>query len=135
MLILPQKKEVSVVRKIVLMAVIITLVIGIGALSSFAAQKGQAAAQPQSEDRMVKAGKNLTLGWTEIPKTIQQVTKDTDNPFMGITVGLLKGVANAFSRTTSGAVDVVTFPTGQKESLIKEKMVPVEQEAAKSATK
>ena len=78
------------------------------------------------ETKMQRATRNTAFGWMEIPKTIMKVTKDTDNPFMGITVGLLKGVANAFARTTSGIADVVTMPARtQKEPVMKETMVEV----------
>jgi|SRR3989338_7023423 len=53
---------------------------------------------------------NLLLGWTEIPKSIIQVTKDSRNPIWGITGGTLKGIGKAFPRTVSGAADLVTFP-------------------------
>ncbi|MFH1645181.1 MAG: hypothetical protein ABIB11_02055, partial [Candidatus Omnitrophota bacterium] len=51
--------------------------------------------QAMAEDRVKRAANNTLLGWTEIPKSITKVTKDSDNPFLGITVGLLKGIANA----------------------------------------
>lgn len=60
--------------------------------------------------QMKRGTKNVALGWTEIPNSIVAVTKDTNNPFLGITVGLLKGAVNAFARTLSGAVDVVSVP-------------------------
>lgn len=102
-------------KKIFIVALLICLVIGTLSMSATA------------EDKMKRAAKNTVLGWTEIPSSIAKVTKETDNPFLGITVGLLKGVANAFARTTSGVADVITMPAGtQKEPVIKETMVPVE---------
>ncbi len=65
-------------------------------------------------DRLERGGKNLALGWTEIPNGIVNVTRDTNNPFLGLTVGLVKGVFNAFARTTSGVADVVTSPARPK---------------------
>jgi putative exosortase-associated protein (TIGR04073 family) len=85
-----------------------------------------------AEDKMHRAAKNTVFGWTEIPKTIVKVTKDSDNPFLGITVGLLKGIGNAFARTTSGVADVVTMPAqGQQEPIVKETMIPVESSTKK----
>lgn len=102
-------------RKIIIYALLTCFVIGILSIPAMA------------QDKVKRAAKNTFLGWTEIPNTITKVTKETDNPFLGITVGLLKGIANAFARTTSGVVDVVTMPArSQKEPLIKETMVPVE---------
>lgn len=54
--------------------------------------------------------KNILFGWVEIPKSIIQVTKDSKNPFWGITGGTLKGVGKAFPRTVSGISDVATAP-------------------------
>jgi putative exosortase-associated protein (TIGR04073 family) len=68
----------------------------------------------------------LALGWTAIPEAITKVTKDTDNPFLGITVGLFKGIANAFARTTSGVADVVTILDPKQEPVIKDEMVSLE---------
>ena len=102
-------------KKLIIIAVLITFAIGVMSLSALA----------QEDNKAKRAGKNIALGWTEIPKTITQVTKDTDNPFLGITLGLLKGVANAFARTTSGIADVVTLPSGlNEEPVMKPSMVP-----------
>ncbi|MDD5495553.1 MAG: exosortase system-associated protein, TIGR04073 family [Candidatus Omnitrophica bacterium] len=54
--------------------------------------------------------KNILFGWTEIPKSIIQVSRDTKNPIWGITAGTFKGVGKAFPRTVSGIADVATFP-------------------------
>lgn len=74
-------------------------------------------------EKAARGAKNLVLGWTEIPNTIVSVTKDTKNPLIGLTVGTVKGILNAFARTTSGAVDVVTSPSGNKGPDMKTQMV------------
>ncbi|NQT47083.1 MAG: exosortase system-associated protein, TIGR04073 family [Candidatus Omnitrophica bacterium] len=61
--------------------------------------------------KLERGAKNLVWGWTELPKSIVNTTKET-NILKGILFGTLKGVANAFGRTTSGLVDTVTFPAG-----------------------
>ena len=48
-------------------------------------------------EKLKRGGKNIVLGWTEVPDAIIRVTKDTNNPFLGITVGLVKGILNAFA--------------------------------------
>ena len=53
--------------------------------------------------------KNILFGWTEIPKSIIQVTRDSKNPIWGLTGGTLKGIGKAFPRTVSGVADVVSF--------------------------
>ena len=56
--------------------------------------------------------KNILFGWTDIPKSIVQVTNDSDNAVWGLTGGTLKGIGKAFPRTVSGIADVVSFPIG-----------------------
>lgn len=62
---------------------------------------------------MEKAGrglKNLCLGWTDIPLSVYNVTNDSKNAALGLTVGAWEGFKKAFPRTVSGLVDLVTFP-------------------------
>jgi putative exosortase-associated protein (TIGR04073 family) len=56
--------------------------------------------------------KNILFGWTDIPKSIIQVTRDSKNPLWGLTGGTLKGIGKAFPRTVSGVADVVSSPMG-----------------------
>ena len=55
---------------------------------------------------------NVFLGWTEIPKRIVDVTKES-NPINGIVAGVFQGTVRAFSRTASGISDMATFPIGR----------------------
>ena len=61
--------------------------------------------------------KNILFGWTDIPKSIIQVTRDSKNPIWGLTAGTLKGVGKAFPRTVSGVADVVSFPMGDYDKM------------------
>lgn len=61
--------------------------------------------------------KNILFGWTEIPKSIIQVTRDSKNPIWGLTGGTLKGVGKAFPRTVSGIADVVSFPIASYDKM------------------
>jgi len=61
--------------------------------------------------------KNILFGWTDIPKSIIQVTRDSKNPIWGITGGTLKGIGKAFPRTVSGIADVVSFPMGDYDKM------------------
>lgn len=61
--------------------------------------------------------KNILFGWTDIPKSIIQVTRDSKNPIWGITGGTLKGIGKAFPRTVSGVADVVSFPIGDYDKV------------------
>ena len=104
-------------NKLLISALLVTFVLGAIALPALAKEQG----------KMERAAKNTVLGWTEIPKAVTQVTKDTDNPFLGITIGLLKGIANAFARTTSGAADTLALPAGgAEEPAIKDSMIDLE---------
>jgi len=61
--------------------------------------------------------KNILFGWTEIPKSIIQVTRDTKNPFWGLLGGTIKGFGKAFPRTISGAADLVSFPMASYDKM------------------
>ena len=61
--------------------------------------------------------RNILFGWTDIPKSIIQVTRDSKNPIWGLTGGTLKGIGKAFPRTVSGIADVVSFPIGDYDKL------------------
>jgi len=77
---------------------------------------GKAAGSSRGAGMKAERGfQNLIFGWTEIPKTVIQVTRDTKNPFWGLTGGTLKGLARAFPRTVSGAADIVSFPLATYE--------------------
>jgi putative exosortase-associated protein (TIGR04073 family) len=52
---------------------------------------------------------NTILGFWEVPKTMYSVTKEK-NIFVGLTWGLIKGVAMGLVRTAVGLYDVITFP-------------------------
>ena len=59
-------------------------------------------------DKLGRGVANLTLGWTEIPITVNQrySTSDTGTSFLsGIVVGIFKGLV----RTGVGAYETVTF--------------------------
>ncbi|MDD5449257.1 MAG: exosortase system-associated protein, TIGR04073 family [Candidatus Omnitrophica bacterium] len=75
--------------------------------AAFASERGTAV-----QEKLSRGAKNVALGWTEIPKNIVSTTKES-NAVAGITVGTVKGVLQAFARTVSGLVDIVTFPIGR----------------------
>lgn len=97
-------------KKILSVAIIILLVLSFAGLS-YAAECSKT--QDIVKGSMDKAGrglKNLLLGWTDIPLSIYNVTNDTKNAALGLTVGAWDGFKKAFPRTVSGAVDFATFP-------------------------
>jgi putative exosortase-associated protein (TIGR04073 family) len=95
-------------KKLFSVAIIILLVLSFAGLS-YAAD----AACDACKGAMEKAGrglKNFCLGWTDIPLSIYQVTNDSKNAALGLTVGAWEGFKKAFPRTISGFVDFMTFP-------------------------
>lgn len=91
-----------------------------------------------SDIKLERGTKNVLLGWTEIPKQIVQTTKNS-NLLVGVTVGTVKGILQAFSRTVSGAVDATTFtvapagPQPVKPSMLNSEPVAGAQAPAKAA--
>ncbi|MDD5439280.1 MAG: exosortase system-associated protein, TIGR04073 family [Candidatus Omnitrophica bacterium] len=59
---------------------------------------------------------NVLFGWTEIPKRVVDITKESRNPIWGLAAGVYQGTGKAFARTTSGLCDVATcgFKPGEK---------------------
>ena len=110
-------------KKLLLVALIACIAISTLSLSAIA--------QDKDKDKLQNTTGNLLLGWTEIPKAVAAVTKDSDNPFLGITVGLLKGIANAFARTVSGVADVATLHKAGQEEIVKPTMIPIPDTTAK----
>ena len=106
-------------KKLIITAIMLSIIISAFSFSAIA-QEGN--------DKVVRVKNNVALGWTEIPDAIVQTTKDTDNPFLGITVGLLKGVLNAFARTASGMVDAATITKPSDTPAVKPSMVEVSAE-------
>lgn len=82
---------------------------------AYAADTSAAAPTPKHNAAGMKAErgvKNILFGWTDIPRSIIQVTRDSKNPIWGLIGGSIKGLGKALPRTVSGIADVVTFPIG-----------------------
>ena len=66
----------------------------------------------QSDQIMHKLGRgivNLLFGFVEIPKCMAKEWKRSD-PFTGLIIGSVKGVGWAWTRTMTGAYEILTFP-------------------------
>jgi len=61
-------------------------------------------------EKAARGVKNILLGWTEIPKRVINITKETQNPIWGLFVGTYEGTLKAVGRTLSGVSDVLTAP-------------------------
>ena len=119
-------KEVKNLMKMMKLALIILMVLSIASLAYAEttnispANKGTGGNKGASRGAGAKAErgiKNILFGWTEIPKSIIQVTRDSKNPFWGITGGTLKGLGKAFPRTVSGIADTVSFPISDYDKM------------------
>ena len=62
----------------------------------------------QIGNKAERGAMNVLFGWTEIPKRVVDLTKETKNPIWGLLVGTMQGTGKAFARTASGVVDVAT---------------------------
>lgn len=65
-----------------------------------------------AQDPFTKLGRgiaNTLTGWVELPKNVYDTSK-SDNPFVGVTLGLAKGVGMTLVRTGAGIFEIVTFP-------------------------
>jgi len=61
-------------------------------------------------EKAARGTKNILFGWTEIPKRVVDITKESNNPLWGAVAGGFQGIMKAMARTFSGVVDVVTAP-------------------------
>jgi len=107
-----------VVRKLFSVAIIALMLLSIITVS-YAAD----AQQKGPYNKLERGIRNVSMGWTELPRTVKQATKDK-GPIFGMTFGVLEGIFNTFSRTVSGVFDTATSPIGTySEPKVKEIMV------------
>lgn len=52
---------------------------------------------------------NICTGWLEIPVNVYK-TSIANNPILGMTIGLVKGIGMTIARTCAGAYEIITFP-------------------------
>lgn len=92
------------------LSAILVIIILVSAAALAIAETNDAKVTPpqKTENAAIQGTKDALLGWTEIPKSIDQVTKESNNPFTGLTKGTLKGIIRAFSKTVSGTVSAVS---------------------------
>ena len=83
----------------VVMVVVLALVVG-SVAPAFAQDVGH---------KLGRGLVNVGTGWIELPKGIRDGSQQ-ENPFVGVTAGLFKGLGLGLLRTGVGALEVVTFP-------------------------
>jgi len=77
-------------------------------------------ARHQIGNKVERGVGNVLFGWTEIPKRVVDMTKETRNPIWGLAAGVYQGTGKAFARTASGVCDVATcgVKSGEKPFII-----------------
>lgn len=61
-------------------------------------------------DKLARGIANVATGLLEVPQTIGQEWKESNNAAVGIFAGFFKGMVQGVIRTASGLWDVLTFP-------------------------
>jgi putative exosortase-associated protein (TIGR04073 family) len=69
---------------------------------------------------------NATTSWSDVPVEIAETTA-RDNFLSGITFGFARGLAQGFTRTAAGLVDIATFPFPPYEEAMMEPEYKVSQ--------
>jgi len=95
-------------RKVGIVSLIFTFVL----IATFILQATDTASAQEYRKRIGEKAErgvgNALFGWTEIPKKVVDITKESNNPFWGLVAGVFQGTLKAFARTTSGVVDIAT---------------------------
>ncbi len=98
-------------KRVGIMAIILLLVCSYS-FTAYAAEGEEPLSLQESRKQIgqkAERGLEKTLfGWTEIPKRVVDITKESRNPFWGLIAGLYQGTCKAFAKTASGVVDIVT---------------------------
>ena len=98
-------------KKVGIMAIILLLVCSY-LFTAYAAEAEKPLSREESRKQIGQKAErgleNALFGWTEIPKRVVDITKESGNPFWGVLAGLYQGTLKAFAKTASGVVDVVT---------------------------
>jgi len=100
-------------KRISLLAVLFVFIFAFVAVVAFAADTTTVKQDTQQYRMQIgnkaeRGVKNVLFGWTEVPKKIVDITKETRNPLWGALAGTWQGGCDAFARTASGVVDVAT---------------------------
>lgn len=61
-------------------------------------------------DKLARGLANVVSGMLEVPQTIGEEWKESNNAAIGFTVGAVKGIVQGLVRTFSGVWDLLTFP-------------------------
>jgi putative exosortase-associated protein (TIGR04073 family) len=67
-------------------------------------------ARHEAVTRAERGASDVLFGWTDIPRSIVEVTGDTGNPLWGLVAGTFNGIGKAFPRMVAGLSDIATLP-------------------------
>ena len=117
-------------KKVCVFALIFLFIFG-AAIISYAADdstvgKDVASYRLSVGEKAARGTKNVLFGWTELPKRVVDITKETNNPIWGLVAGVFQGTLKAVARTFSGVVDVVTAPIAPNEAPLMQPDINVE---------
>ncbi|MBN1354587.1 MAG: exosortase system-associated protein, TIGR04073 family [Candidatus Omnitrophica bacterium] len=120
-------------KKIAVVGLILFLISGIafsayadaGAVATKASKDKVASYRMDIGDKAARGCKNIVLGWTELPRSIMSVSKET-NFAWGLLAGTFQGTLKAMARTASGVCDVVTAPLNPKGDPLVQPTIDVE---------
>lgn len=91
-------------KKVCLVVAVLLLAFSVAAyVASPAAGKDQNAGT-----KLIRGFTNLVGCWLEVPKQIYLTSKE-DNPYVGLTYGLVKGLGYGLYRGAAGIFETVTF--------------------------
>ena len=77
-------------------------------------------------NKAARGAKNVLFGWTELPKRVVDVTRDSRNPIWGIFAGGFQGALKAMARTASGVMDIATAPVSPEHGPMMQPDITVE---------
>ena len=114
-------------------SVVLALVFVVGystllhAQSDVSSQKQDIAAYRVDVGNKAERGfENALLGWTEVPKRVVDITRESGNPIWGLLAGGFQGTLKAMARTASGVTDIVTAPVDPEKAPLMNPDIAVE---------
>jgi len=91
-------------------------VLPVSAVAEATEEKEQASPSGLRAGKKVAHGtRDMLLGWTEIPKEVAEVRRETKNPTWGLLAGSFRGAMKAVQVTTSGITEVITAPVAAEK--------------------
>jgi len=117
-------------KKMLTLGIIIIFIMGCAVLSYAGEGPSQTSSLNESRkqigNKAERGLENILFGWTEIPRRVVSITRESKNPFWGLFAGTYQGACKGFARTASGVVDVATCGIKSSEKAFVEPDMKVE---------